>query len=312
MTRDPYDVLGVSRSASASEIKKAYRNLAKTWHPDTNKDDPKAKERFAEATTAYDLLSDKDKRARYDRGEIDADGNPRFQGFEGFAHHGAGAQSKAGPGGMRWSFTRSGGGASGFDPEDVLSELFGGRRGFGSASGRTRSTQRPPTRGEDVSLTLDVELVDAVKGATKRIRLPDGKEIDLKIPRGIESGRQIRLKGKGRPDPYGGTPGDALITINVLPHPQFTVSGHDLRHELTIPLADAVLGASVRVPTLDSAVEMRIPPWTNGGRTMRLKGKGLPRPGGGHGDLLVTLRIALPDPPDPELKALMRRRRGEA
>lgn len=308
MTRDPYDVLGLSRSASDSEIKKAYRKLAKAFHPDSNPDDPKAKERFAEATAAYDLLSDKDKRARYDRGEIDADGNPRlhgFEGFEGFARRGARPRAGRGPGGVRWSFSSSGGGAD-FDPEDILGQVFG--RGFGGASSRTRA-RGAATRGDDVALTLDIDLVDAVKAGKKRVRMPEGREIDVKIPAGIESGKQIRLKGQGRPDPFGGPPGDALITINVRPHPQFAPVGHDLRHELSVPLADAVLGGAVRVPTLDGAVEMKVPAWSSSGRTMRLKGKGLPRPGGGRGDLLVSLRIVLPEKPDPELEALMRRRR---
>ncbi len=305
MSRDPYQVLGVSRSASDAEIKKAYRKLAKTWHPDTNKD-PKAKERFAEATSAYDLLSDKDKRGKFDRGEIDADGNPRFSGFEGFggARPGGGAYREA-PGGMRWSFSRGGSGAAGdFDPEDIISDLFGGG-GFGG----TRTRRRAGARGADVALSLEIDLADAANGATKRVRLPSGKELDLKIPAGIESGKQIRLKGQGDAGLGGGAAGDALVTVTVRPHPHFTIEGHDLRHELAVPLADAVLGATLRVPTLKSAVDLKIPAWSNSGRTLRLKGKGLAKPGGGHGDLLVSLKIVLPETPDPELEALMRKRR---
>lgn len=311
MARDPYEVLGVSRTSSDNEIKKAYRKLAKKWHPDTNTDDPKAKERFAEATNAYDFLSDKEKRTQYDRGEIDAEGNPKFQGFEGFGRRagaGAGASMHEGPGGMRWSYSSTGGGA-GFGPEDVLGEIFGGRRGFAGA-GRGRA-HRPPTRGEDMPTTLDVDLVEAARGATKRVRLPSGREMDVRIPAGIETGKQIRLKEQGHRDPYGGPPGDVLITVNVRPHPDFKVEGHNLRYELDVPLADAVLGARKRVPTLEGAVEVKIPPWSNGGRTMRLKGKGLPKPRGGHGDLLVTLRVVLPEERDPELEELMRRQRGD-
>lgn len=308
MSRDPYEVLGVSRSAGDSEIKKAYRKLAKAFHPDSNPDDPKAEERFSEATAAYDLLTDKDKRARYDRGEIDADGNPRFQGFEGFGQRGARTHRQEGPRGTRWSYTTSGG-AGAFDPDDILGQVFG--RGFGAGSGgpreQRRGPRRPRSRGEDVAASLEIDLADAAKGATRRIRMQTGREVDVKIPAGIGSGKQIRLKGQGWPDPMGGLSGDALITIKVRQHPQFTVSGSDLRHDLDVPLHDAVLGGTVRVPTLEGAVEMKIPAWTSSGRTLRLKGKGLPEQGGGSGDLLVSVRIVLPEKPDPELEALMRR-----
>ncbi len=310
MSRDPYEVLGVSRSANDTEIKKAYRKLAKAYHPDSNPDDPKAQERFSEATAAYDLLTDKDKRARFDRGEIDAEGNPRFHGFEGFGPRGARTHRRAGPGGTQWTYSSTGGGAADIDPDDILSQVFGrGFGGFGGARQRGRSARQASSRGEDVSAKLQIDLVDAAKGATKRVRLGGGREIDVKIPAGIESGKQIRLKGQGRADPMGGPAGDALIEVTVRPHPQFTVAGNNLRHELSVPLEDAVLGGPVRVPTLDGAVEMKIPAWTSSGRTLRLKGKGLPKPGGGRGDLHVSVRIVLPDKPDAELEALMRRRR---
>jgi DnaJ-class molecular chaperone len=317
MARDPYQVLGVSRTASAGEIKKAYRKLAKKYHPDANADDPNAEERFSDATAAYDFLNDTEKRAQYDRGEIDADGHQKFTGFEGF-HPGAGA-TREGPGGMRWTYTTSGpGGAGGIDPDDLLSEIFGmgaGRRGgfsgFGDAGAGTRSRQSGTAgvRGEDVALAVSVDLSDAVKGATRRVRLPSGKEVDVKIPAGIEDGKQIRLRGQGEPGQLGGPDGDALVTVKIKPHPLFKIDGHDLRHELPISLQEAVLGATVRTPTLDGQVELKIPPNSSSGRTLRLKGKGLPKPGHtdghGHGDLYVTLRIVLPDKPDAELEALM-------
>ncbi|MEJ8571647.1 J domain-containing protein [Microbaculum marinum] len=321
MARDPYDVLGVSRTAGAGEIKKAYRKLAKKYHPDTNADDPKAKERFSEATAAYDLLNDKDKRAKFDAGEIDADGNPKFAGFSGFEgfHPGAAGTTREGPGGMRWTFTSGGpggagagfGGAGGIDPDDLLSEIFGmgggrGASGFGAGAGTRSRHGAQPQRGGDVTLTVSVDLVEAARGTTRRVRLPSGKEVDVKIPAGIEDGKQIRLRGQGALGQMGGAEGDAIVTVRVTPHPLFKVEGRNLRHELPVSLYEAVLGASVRVPTLDGQVELKIPPNSSSGRTLRLKGKGLPEGGDGdRGDLLVTLRIVLPDNPDPELEKLM-------
>jgi len=325
MARDPYEVLGVSRSASASEIKKAYRKLAKKYHPDTSKE-PKAQERFSEATAAYDLLTDTEQREKFDRGEIDADGNPKFTGFEGF-HPGGGTHE--GPGGMRWSYTSSGGpggmgGMHGIDPDDILSEIFGmggaggGRAGFGGMGGGagTRSRARPGVRGEDVVLAVTIDLAEAAKGTTRRVRVPSGKEINAKIPAGIEDGKQIRLRGQGHPGQFGGPDGDLLVTVKIKPDPLFKVEGHDLRHTLPVALYEAVLGATIRVPTLDGAVELKIPANSSGGRTLRLKGKGLPKAGHkdghSHGDLLVTLRIVLPEKPDPDLEKLMEEWRAQA
>lgn len=310
MTRDPYQVLGVSKSASEADIKKAYRRLAKKYHPDANKDDKKAHERFSEATNAYDLLSDKDKRAKFDRGEIDADGNPRFAGFGGFGSGGGtayeGFERGAGGRGGRWSF-RSGGG----DPhtEDILHDIFGGFGG-GSGFGEARTRARA-ARGEDVQLALQIDAIEAGRGTTKRVRLPNGKEGDVKVPAGLQSGQQIRLKGQGRPSPYGGQAGDAIVNVTVVPHALFKVEGVDVRLDLPVTLYEAVLGAKVRAPTLDSQIELTVPPGSSGGRVLRLKGRGLPKPKGGHGDLLVSLRIVLPSEPDPELEALMKKWRDE-
>jgi DnaJ-class molecular chaperone len=336
MARDPYEILGVSRTASAGEIKKAYRKLAKKYHPDTNADDPQAQENFSEATSAYDLLNDKDKRAQFDRGEIGADGNPLHPGFGGF-HPGAGGYSsggtREGPGGMHWTYTTGGPGgtgAGGIDPDDLLSEIFGmgagragaggargGFGGFGGAGGMggmgggagTRSRSQPGVKGDDVTLAVSVDLAEAVKGTTRRVRLPSGKDVDVKIPAGIEDGKQIRLRGQGHPGQFGGPGGDMMVTVKIKPHPLFKVEGHNLRHELPVSLYEAVLGATVRVPTLEGAVELKIPANSSSGRTLRLKGKGLPKSGHtdghSHGDLLVTLRIVLPEKPDPELEDLM-------
>ncbi len=296
--RDPYIVLGVGKSASADEVKKAYRKLAKKIHPDQNKTDPKAKEKFSEANSAYEILGDEKKRGQFDRGEIDAEGKPKFQGFEGFGaegggRRGAGAQYEARAGGPF-------GGAGGFDAGDIFADLFSG-------GGRRGGRQAPP-RGQDIGVAVTVSLAESVSGATKRVVFPTGKTLDIRIPAGIEEGKQIRLKGQGYSSPVpNGEAGDAMITVHIAPHPHFKVEGHDLRLELPLTLYEAVLGGKVQIPTLGGAVEMNIPPGTNAGRTLRLRGKGLPNPAGGSGDLLATIRISLPEAPDTELENLMRK-----
>jgi DnaJ-class molecular chaperone len=330
--RNPYEVLGVSRSATADEIKKAFRKLAKKHHPDANKNDPKAAVRFAEINSAYEILGEEDKRKAFDRGEIDAEGKPRFQGFEGF-HPGAGGpgfRPGAGPGeahfetytfgpeGFRRGAGRAGPGGGGFGGfEDILSSVFGGMRGADAGAGRAgfqpfAETAEAPQRGQDASVDVTVTLEETVKGTHKRVTLPTGKHLDVRIPQGIADGQQMRLKGQGWPGQGGAAAGDALVTVHVAPHPTFKVEGADLRVEVPVALYEAVLGAKVRVPTLDGAVELAIPANTNAGRTFRLKGKGLPRKGGaGAGDLFATVRIVLPEAADPELEALMRKWRDE-
>jgi DnaJ-class molecular chaperone len=308
--RDPYQVLGVSPTAGEAEVKKAFRRLAKQHHPDRNKEDPKAKDKFAELNAAYEIVGDKDKRGKFDRGEIDAEGKERFQGF-GPGGRGAGGfrQGKGGEGFEHFSFdfggpggARSGaGGASGM--EDIISELFG--RG-GPAGGRGRA-QRQGARGSDVSFEMEVSLEEVARGGKRRVALATGREIEVTIPAGIEAGKQIRLRGLGEPGQFGGEPGDALITIRYQRHPVFEVEGKDLRAVVDLPLEDAALGGTVRVPTLGNAVEMKIPAWTQGGKILRLKGKGLPLKSGA-GDLLVRLNIIVPIG-DEDLEALMRRRR---
>ncbi|WP_213774347.1 DnaJ C-terminal domain-containing protein [Bradyrhizobium sp. dw_78] len=306
--RDPYEVLGVPRGASAAAIKSAYRKLAKKHHPDNNKNDPKAAERFAELNSANEILSDEEKRKQFDRGEIDAEGKPRFQGFPGGGDPRARGFSPGGGGGGGFESRtfRSGGagGAGGF--EDILNSMFSGAARGGRPGGGSAFEFDPGgiALDLDLSVSMSVSLEEAVKGAEKRVRLPTGKELNVKIPAGVVAGQQIRLKGQGD-TAAGHPPGDLLITINIAPHPFFKVDGSDLRVDLPITLYEAVLGGKVRVPTLGNAVELSIPKNTSSGRIFRLKGKGLPKPGGAAGDLFVTTRIMLPDGNDAELEALM-------
>ena len=300
--RDPYEVLGVPRGASAAAIKSAYRKLAKKHHPDSNKNDPKSAARFSEINTANEILGDEDKRKQFDRGEIDAEGKPRFQGFPGGGGRGPGGfeshtfRSGGGPGGQ------GGFGGGGF--EDILNSMFGGA-GRGQRGGSPFDFEAGGIGLDlDVTVAMMVTLEEAVHGAEKRVRLPNGRELNVKVPAGVSTGQQIRLKGQGE-SAQGHRPGDLLITVNIAPHAFFKVDGLDLRVDLPISLYEAVLGGKVRVPTLGSAVELSLPRNTSSGRTFRLKGKGLPKAGGVAGDLFVTTRIMLPDGNDAELEALM-------
>ena len=306
--RDPYEVLGVSREATEAEIKSAYRKLAKRYHPDKNKDDPKAKERFAEATTAYEIVGEATKRAQFDRGEIDAEGKARTFGFGGGRGAGyEGFDPFAGEPGGFGARPGGGGAAGGPDIDDILNEILGSRRGRGAGRGRTRPT---PERGEDIAVTASVELEDLIGGEKARVRLPTGRTLDVSLPAGVEPGERIRLRGQGEPGANGGPPGDAIVTVEFAAHPRFTVDGANLRLDLPIGLDEAVLGGRVRVPTIEAPVELKIPAGTSGGRTLRLRGKGLPVKTGGRGDLLVTTRLVLPPNPDPELTALMEKWRA--
>src|SRR6201997_2417767 len=306
--RDPYEVLGVPRGASAAAIKSAYRKLAKKHHPDNNKGDPKAAARFSEINSANEIIGDEDKRKQFDRGEIDAEGKPRFQGFPGGDPRARGAS----PGGgfQAHTFRTGGAGAGGFGGggfEDILNSMFGGAAARGARPGAGSTFEFDPgsiALDLDLSVAMTVSLEESVKGAEKRVRLPTGKELNVRIPPGVVAGQQIRLKGQGE-TAQGHPPGDLLITISIAPHPFFKVDGSDLRLDLPITLYEAVLGGKVRVPTLDGAVELAIPAGTNSGRTFRLKGKGL-KAKSGAGDLLATVRVVLPERVDDEFKELMK------
>ncbi|WP_298669854.1 DnaJ C-terminal domain-containing protein [uncultured Sphingomonas sp.] len=281
---DPYSTLGVARGASEADIKKAYRKLAKELHPDRNKDNPKAAERFSQVTSAYDLLTDKEKRARFDRGEIDADGNPTSPFGAGFG----GGRGGGGAGGFRSQGFDFGG--EGADMSDIFEGLFGGRGGGGFASGFGR--RQPPAKGANIAYRLRVPFVDAAALEPQRITLGDGKTIDLKLPAGVEDGTQMRLSGKGEAGPGGA--GDAIVTIEVTPHRFFTRDGDDVRLDLPVTLGEAVNGGPVKVPTVEKPVMLKIPAGSSSGKVLRLKGKGFHKKGGERGDQLVTLMVDVP------------------
>lgn len=290
---DPYSILGVPRGASEKDIKSAYRKLAKALHPDRNADNPKATEKFSEVTRAYDLLSDKDKRARFDRGEIDIDGNPAGFGFGG---GGAGGGFGGGMGRDQRGFRADGfeGMGEGIDLGDIFDGLFGGRGGMGGGGAR----RGPAPKGANVQYRLGVSLTDAATLATQRITLSDGKTIDLKLPAGVEDGTQMRLAGKGEPGPGGA--GDAIVLIHLQPHAYFRREGDNLRLDLPISLDEAVHGSKVKVPTPEGAVMLTVAPGSSSGKTLRLGGKGFTRKDGRRGDQLITLEVQLPEG-DPEL-----------
>ena len=312
--RDPYEVLGVPRGASAAAIKGAYRKLAKKHHPDSNANDPKAADRFSELNSANEIIGDEDKRKQFDRGEIDADGKPRFQGFPGGGFPGGDPRARGAAGGGSRTFRTGGAGAAGgfggAGFEDILNSMFnGGARGGRPGGGSTFEFDPGGIALDlDLNVSMAVSLEESVHGGEKRVRLPTGKELNVRIPAGVVAGQQIRLKGQGETSP-GHPPGDLLITVSIAPHAFFKIDGSDLRVDLPITLYEAVLGGKVRVPTLANAVELSIPKNTSSGRTFRLKGKGLPK-AGAVGDLFVTTRIMLPDGNDAELEALMEKWRG--
>lgn len=292
--RDPYQVLGVGKTASEQDIKSAYRKLAKAFHPDQNKDDPTAHAKFAEATSAYDLLSDAGKRRAYDRGEIDANGQPKMGGFDFSGMHRGGARSGAG-----------------INPEDILKEFMGGLGGARASRGPQTSAGWDPfaggpqggqRKGRDFEAPILVSMEDAHKAATVPLRLTNGRVLQVKLPIGVQEGQVVRLRGQGQPSPTGGEAGDALIEVRFKRHKHFRRDGKDLRVDLLITLDEAVLGGRVRVPTLDGPVDITLKPGVDTSKAMRLKDKGLQ----GSGDLLVNLRIVLPREEDEGLSSLMR------
>ena len=303
--RDPYAVLGVSKNASEAEIKKAFRKLAKTYHPDRTSE-AGAKQKFAEANQAYEILGDAEKRKKFDRGEIDAEGKPRFHGFEGFGPGGP-SRGFSPDEGVSFNFTRGGNpfgarAGRGGGAEDIFSQLFG--EAF--SHGDTRSGPRP-SDGEDVTATLTVTLEEIASGAKRRLKLSTGREVEVTIPRGVSDGQVIRLRGLGKPGRAGGEAGDVLLTVKIAPHERFTLDGADLKLRVPVPLEEAVLGGAVRIPTLTGAVDMTIPPMTSG-RTFRLRGKGLPKKEG-QGDILATVEVELPKEADEALIAYATKRR---
>jgi DnaJ-class molecular chaperone len=284
LSADPYEVLGVAEDASAEAIRKAYRALAKKLHPDLNPGNKACEERFKAVSAAYDLIGDPERRARFDKGEIDASGAERPpRGF--YRDHAGGPEDR---------YASAEGFADMTEADDILGEIFG-RSGRGSLR----------MRGQNAHYRLELDFLDAVNGAKRQVTLPDGSVLDVTIPAGTPDGRVLRLRGKGMPGFNGGLPGDALVEISVRPHRTFTRKGDDIHMELPISLREAVLGGKVNVPTPQGPVSMTVPKWSNTGSVLRLKGKGVPRRDGGRGDEYVTLKVMLPARPDPELERLM-------
>lgn len=282
MALDPYTVLGVPRSATEAEIKKAYRTKVKALHPDQHPNDARKAEEFKRVSSAYEILGDAEKKAKFDRGEIDAEGNPR--GFAGGGFPGGG-------GGGRWDGGSPFGGAQGDPFEDILSGMFG--------SGARRRNPGPQ-KGRDIRYRVEISFEDAVTGARRRMTMADGSALDVNIPAGITSGQTLRLKSQGQPSPSGGAPGDALLEVDVLPSQIWTRDGKDLRMPLSVDLRTAVLGGTVDVRTPSGSVALKIPAGTNTGAQLRLKGKGVQVTP--PGDLYVRLEIVLSDPRDEGLK----------
>lgn len=282
MPGDLYRELGVDRSASDKDIQSAYRNLAKEFHPDANSGDARAEERFKSISAAYKILKDPQSRSRYDRGEIDENGQEMGMRFNR-GHPGAGGRG-GDPGGA---------GFGGFD--DIINDLFGGR-----GQGRTA---RP--KGRDLRSNLSVSFIEAAAGVTKRMSMPDGRTVEVNVPAGIETGKTLRLRRQGENGPAGN--GDLLVEITVEPHPNFKRDGLDISIDHFLPLSVAILGGKARVETIHGDVNLTVPPWCSSGKTMRLRGKGIQAPGGnGKGDQLVRFLVELPKEPDPALESLMR------
>lgn len=286
--KDPYTVLGVERSAGQDAIKRAYHKLAKALHPDVNPNDKTVEQRFKEVSAAYNFLSDKEKRAKYDRGEIGADGTPRYESAFHRAYTGGG-QSRGGNRGHDF----------GHDFEDLFSDLFGQAR-------RQKTARTSRVKGQDIQYSMAIALEEAVNGVSRRVKLYDGKSIEVRIPPGTEDGQVLRLKGKGSAGFGGAAAGDAFVTVQVQKHRHFRLEGRDIHLNVPVTLDEAVLGARIKVPTVDGAVSLTIPAGANTGRRLRLKGKGMPEKGGGaRGDQIIHLDVMLPEKTDPDLKRFL-------
>lgn len=299
MNKNLYHVLGVSKEASESEIKSAYRKLARKYHPDLNKDDKTAAEKFKEISCAYDVLGDKEKRKKYDNGEIDCDGKPTGYGA-GFGGQNGGYSYTGNPFGQGGfsGFRSAGGKGAEFDFSSIFGEDIFSQ--FGGAQGSFGRGPRRPRKGEDINYTMQVDFLTAVQGAEKTVSI-NGKSINVKIPAGIENGQTLRLKGLGHPGPHGGDAGDVLITVNVGTHPYFGADGLNILLELPISMKEAVLGAKVTVPTISGKVAVNIPPYSTSGEKLRLKGKGIKNKKG-QGDEIITLKIVAPKTKNAELE----------
>jgi DnaJ-class molecular chaperone len=291
MARDPYQVLGIDKSASGEEIKRQYRKIAKENHPDLHPGDQEAERRFKEASQAYDILGDEEKRARFDRGEIDSSGQerPETHYYRPYAESGSGAKYR--------HYEDAGEFA---DLGSVFEDLFGDRRASPGGGTRTFHEFRVRRRGADVHYTLDVGFLDAARGTDRRVTMADGTTLDLKIPAGTKDGQILRLKGKGQPGQEGGENGDALVSVRVGSHPWFRREGDDIHLTLPVSIREAVLGAKLRVPTIDGPVTMTVPANSSGGDVLRLKGRGVKQ-----GNQFVTLQVQAPGTPDEKLKAFL-------
>ncbi len=297
MAQDPYSELGVAKGATADEIRKSFRKLAKAHHPDRNPNNKASEERFKRVTAAFDILGDEEKRKKFDRGEIDADGRETHPGFRPGANGGFGAGSPFGGGGFR----SGGGDFEGVNFDEILGEMFG-RGAPGAGGGRGRGFA---AKGADVRARLEIDLEDAINGVTRRITFGDGKSLDVSIPKGAAEGQVLRLRGQGQPGRGGGPAGDALIELAIKPHPLYRREGADLHMDLPISVPDAVLGAKVDAPTPSGPVSLTVPPQSNSGAILRLKGRGaVDAETGRRGDLFARLMVSLPEPPGPDLERL--------
>lgn len=316
MARNPYSVLGVAPTATDAEIRAAFRTLAKKFHPDRNKDDAKAEEKFKEVSAAFDIIGDADRRKKFDRGEIDEQGRdrPQYRQWTGPGAQGAGAAGGAGGFQSGYGPGYSGGFANKGDFDDlgdIFADLFG--RGRAGAAGPGPGAAQPGAmRGRDVKYRLDVDFIDAVKGAKKRVTMPDGRALDINIPAGVEEGQTLRLRGQGEPGVSGGPAGDVYVDIAVKPHALFERDGDDIHIEAPISLKEAVLGGKITAPTIAGDVSITVPKNASSGAVLRLKGRGVAREGKAPGDQYVKLKIVLPEGGDPDLEDFVRSWSGGA